>query len=168
MSNLCAGQAVPKSCGWLWLPIGLLLVFVAGCGWNEREPAQAVVTSKNLERVHGKPWSLRAITIDGSNVVMHVDALMAIRFDPDGQARGYGGVSQFSRGYAFDDGGALKWTTPDFALQRKSGPPELRDKEQVYLDALKQVTRGIAGKKSLTLQSEDGSTLLTYVSPDAM
>lgn len=139
-----------------------------GCGMINREPPTQLVNAKNQDRMRGRVWELRAITVDGNNIVMHVDASMTIQFDPDGIARGLGAINQFTRGYQFDDEARLKWTTPDYVLTRRGGPPELKDKEVAYLDALRKVTRAIAGKTSLTLQDDDANTVLTFLAPGSL
>lgn len=139
-----------------------------GCGMLTREPPTQVISAANLDRLLGRVWELRAVTMDGNNAVMHVDAQMTLQFDEDGKARGLGAVNQFSRGYRFDDGAVLSWTTPDYVLTRRGGPPELLDKEVIYLSALRKVTRAIAGKTSLTLQDEDAGTVLTFLAPGAL
>ena len=148
--------------------IVLALTSLPGCGLIHRDPPPELVTSKNLDRLHGRAWELRAITVDGNNIVMHVDASMSIRFDADGKAQGFGAVNQFTRSYRFDEDGKLTWTTPDFVLTRKGGPPELMDKEVAYFAALRNVNRAIVGKTSFTLQNEDGSTILTFLAPGAL
>lgn len=152
----------------LGLGLALPLLALPGCGLFRREPPTQAITSKNLDRLVGRPWELRAITMDGQTVVMHLDAKMSILFDADGQAKGLGAVNQFTRGYRFDDNALLIWTTPDYILTRRGGPPELRDKEVAYLAALRKVTRAIAGKTSLTLQDEDANTVLTFLAPGTL
>lgn len=139
-----------------------------GCSMLKREPPTQVISVSNLDRLLGRVWELRAVTMDGNNVVMHVDAQMTLQFDEDGQARGLGAVNQFSRGYRFDEGAVLTWTTPDYVLTRRGGPPELLDKEVIYLSALRKVRRAIAGKTSLTLQDEDAGTVLTFLAPGTL
>lgn len=152
----------------LALIAALPVVALSGCGMIKREPPTQLIGTRNLDRLQGRTWELRAITMDGNNVVMHLDASMTLQFDPDGAARGLGAINQFSRGYKFDDQARLSWTTPDYVLTRRGGPPELMDKEVAYLAALRKVTRAIAGKTTLTLQDDDGNTVLTFLAPGVL
>lgn len=146
----------------------LPLLGLQACSMLKREPPPELVTTKSLDRLLGRLWELRAITVEGNNVVMHVDAQMSIQFDQDGNARGYGAVNQFTRGYRFGDDGKLTWTTPDFVLTRKGGPPELMDKEVAYFAALRKVSRAIVGKTTFTMQDEEGATVLTFLAPGTL
>ncbi len=145
----------------------LICASFAGCdGLFKRDPGPQMIEAKTAQRLHGREWELRAITIDGNDVVMHVDSKMSLRFDADGQVRGNGGVNQFSGGYRFGEDGALAWN--GFAMKKKAGPPEFQEKEKIYLDALRRTNRAIAGKVILTLQSESGEVVLTFLKPGTL
>ncbi|MFN0315510.1 MAG: META domain-containing protein [Burkholderiales bacterium] len=139
----------------------------SGCGGLfKRDPGPQLIVDKTAQTLHGREWELRAVTIDGNDVVMHVDSKMSLRFDADGQARGNGGVNQFSAGYDFGDDGILAWE--GFTLKKQAGPPEFQEKEKIYLGALRRTTRAIAGKVMLTLQSDGGEVILTFLKPGTL
>ncbi len=147
----------------------LICALLAGCdGWFKRDPGPQVIDARNIQRLHGKEWELRAITIDGTDVVMHVDGKMGLRFDPDGQVRGNGGVNQFSGGYRIGEDGALAWASPGFTVIKKAGPPEFQEKEKVFLDALRRTNRVIAGKVIMTLQTDNSEVVLTFLKPGSL
>jgi len=151
------------------LAIFCVFGLIVGCvGLSKRDPGPVVINQQNVERLYGMEWQLRSITVDGNNVVMHVDAAMTLRFDADGQVHGYGAVNRFSGGYRFDSAGALSWSVPGFVVAKKAGPPELLEKERIFLDALKHSNRAILGKSSLILQTDDGNTVITFLKPGVL
>lgn len=139
----------------------------AGCdGWFKRNPGPQLIEAETAQRLHGREWELRAVTIDGNDVVMHVDSKMSLRFDADGHARGNGGVNEFAGAYSFGEDGVLAWD--GFTLKKKGGPPEFKEKERIYLEALQRTNRAIAGKVILTLQSDGGEVVLTFLKPGTL
>lgn len=147
--------------------LAAVILLHSGCGgWFTRDPGPQLVVDKTAQTLHGRPWELRAITIDGNDMVMHVDSKMSPRFDADGQAGGNGGVNDFSAGYHFGDDGVLAWE--GFTLKKKAGPSEFQEKERIYLEALRRTSRAIAGKVILTLQSDGGEVVLTFLKPGTL
>ena len=147
--------------------LAAIILLHAGCGgWFKRDPGPQLIEAKTAQRLHGREWDLRAVTIDGNDVVMHVDSKMSLRFDADGQARGNGGVNEFSGAYRFGEDGVLAWD--GFTLKKKVGLPEFQEKERIYLEALRRTNRAIAGKVILTLQSDGGEVVLTFLKPGTL
>ena len=148
-----------KASSWIASLWFMTLVGCAGLGGKDNGPA--LITSHNVDRLFGKQWELKTLTLDNARVIMHVDAQMTLAFASDGKVAGYGSVNQFGGGYKFSDDGALSWER-GLASTRKAGPPELMDKERAYLTALPKTTRAILAKGALQLQNEDGSTVLLF------
>jgi len=145
----------------IWIPT-LWLMALAGCGgMSGGDSAPALITSSNVNRLYGKEWELKTLTVDNARVIMHVDAQMTLAFAPDGTAAGFASVNQFGGPYKFAENGMLGWPR-GLASTRKAGPPELMDKERAYLAALPKTTRAVLAKNALQLQNEDGSTVLLF------
>ena len=140
----------------------LCLTLFAGCGTMGKDNKPEVVGKENLDRVIGRQWELKTLTLDGQRVIMDLDANMTITFGADGRATGFGSVNQYSNRYTFTEQGQLKWTSPNFVTTRRAGPPELMQKERIYLEALGKVSRGIVRGHDLQLQSDDGATVLPF------
>lgn len=149
--------------------IGALTCFpFVGCSMFKRDPGPQLIDSKNIQRLQATEWELRAVTIDGNEVVMHSDGKMAVLFGADGTVQGFGGVNQFAGNYSVSDDGKLAWGKTGFVTTRKSGPPEFVEKEKLFLDAMRRTTRAIAGKVILTLQSENAEVVLTFLKPGSL
>jgi len=144
-----------------WI-VALSVTLLAGCGTMGKENKPAVIAKENLDRVIGRQWELKTLTMDGQRVVMDLDANMTITFGADGRATGFGSVNQYSNRYTFTQDGQLKWAGPSFVTTRRAGPPELMQKERIYLEALGKVSRGIVKGHELQLQSDDGATVLPF------
>jgi len=144
----------------IWPAIaGLLLAACAGVSGDSKP---TMVHAANLDRLYGRQFELRSMTLDGSAVVTHVDARMTIAFFPDGQARGFGSVNQFAGPYAFSPEGKLTWGKGGFATTRKAGAPELMEKERQYLQALGQVTAAVVSSGGLQMENDSGTTRLVF------
>lgn len=141
----------------------LALVLLAGCSMMGagKDSGPAVITSQNVDRVQGRQWELKKLTMDGRDVVMDLDANMTLIFGPDGKASGFGSVNQFSTTYSFSQDGKLTWTR--IVITRRAGPPELMQKERIYLEALTKTSRAIVKGIALQLQSDDGVTALPFL-----
>jgi heat shock protein HslJ len=145
----------------IWM-VTLWLMTLAGCaGLGGGDSGPALITAKNVDRLFGKEWELKTLTLDNTRVIMHVDSQMTVAFAPDGKVAGFGSVNQFSGTYKFSGDGALAWER-GLSSSRKSGPPELMDKERAYFAALPKTTRAVLAKGALQLQNEDGSTVLLF------
>jgi heat shock protein HslJ len=121
-----------------------------------------LISSQNLDKLIGRQWQLKTITVDGSPVIMHVDATQLIRFGSDGKVTGFGGVNRYSGAYQFSPEGALSWPGPGLISTRMAGPPELMDKERAFLNGLPKTSRAVVVGHALQLQSEDGSNVLVF------
>lgn len=147
--------------GWI---AGLLITLTAGCASTPGSSnSPMLVQAGNAERLYGVHWELKTLTVDGTRVIMHPDAPMAITFLPQGQAGGYGPVNQFQGRYAFSEDGKLSWAGPGLVSTRKAGPPELMEKEQAFFAGLTKAGRAILAGNTLQLQSDDGSTVLAFL-----
>lgn len=121
-----------------------------------------LINSQNLDKLIGRQWELKTITVDGSPVIMHVDATQLIRFGSDGKVTGFGGVNRYSGAYQLSPEGALSWPGPGLISTRMAGPPELMEKEKAFLNGLPKTTRAVVVGHALQLQSEDGSNVLVF------
>ena len=142
------------------LPI--LLLGACSMMGGGKDSGPAVVTSQNVARVQNLQWELKSLTIDGQNVVMDLDANMTVLFGADGKVTGFGSVNQYSGTYSFDSAGKLLWGSRGLVTTRKNGPPELMQKERIYLEALGKTSRALVNRHTLQLQSDDGSTALPF------
>ena len=141
------------------------LALLAGCSslgvGKDNEPA--MITDANVTRIQDREWVLKSLQIDGRQIVMDLDANMTLKFGADGKASGFGSVNQFSGGYSFGPNAQLAWGRPGLVTTRRAGPPELREKERVYLEAITKTSRAILKGHALQLQSDDGSTVLPFI-----
>ena len=69
-----------KSVSWTALLSICMLLGCAGKPGSATSPA--LIDSRIAERLHGIEWELKSLTVDGSRVIMHPDAPMAITFAP--------------------------------------------------------------------------------------
>jgi heat shock protein HslJ len=122
-----------------------------------------MITDANMNRLRDREWVLKTLQLEGRQIVMDLEANMTIKFDAEGKVTGFGSVNQFSGGYAFSPNAQLTWARPGFVTTRRSGPPELMEKERFYLEALAKTSRAILKGHALQLQSDDGSTALPFV-----
>ena len=144
------------------LTLSLCLLMLPGCaGLGGSDSGPTLINGHNLDKLYGKEWELKTLTLDNARVIMHVDSQMTLAFAPGGKVSGYGSVNQFSGSYKISENGTLAWER-GLAATRKSGPPELMDKERSYLAALPKTTRVIVVKGGMQLQNEDGSTVLLF------
>ena len=139
------------------LPAALLVA----CATTSSPPT--LITSENAAKLHNRQWELKSITLDGRQIVMDVQANMTLAFGADGKVTGYAAVNRFNGTCSFSPNGRLSWPGPGFITTRKAGPPELMEKERAYLEALPKTDRAILVGPALRLQSEDESTLLTFL-----
>jgi hypothetical protein len=58
--------------------------------------------------------------------------------------------------------GKFAWASLGVVGERKKGAPELVEKELNFLEALRKTNMLIIGRRSLVLQRDDGSTVLTF------
>ena len=148
-------------------PFGLrvvfLLAFLGGCAQmmgNDSGPQ--IVNAQTAEKLHGREWDLKGLTVDGRQIVMDLEAHITISFGANGQVAGFAAVNRFTGPYALSADGKLSWGKPGFATTRKMGPPELMEKERAYLDGLRKTNVAILAKHTLLLQSDDSATVLTF------
>lgn len=144
-----------------WLGLAAL-VLLAGCGGMGKDAKPTAINATNVDKLYGRAFELRYMTLNGERIVTHVDARMTIAFLPDGTAKGFGSVNQFSAGYSFGPDGTLSWTKGSFATTRKAGAPELMEKERQFLEGLRQVDAAVVSAYGLQLENEDGSTKLVF------
>jgi len=141
----------------------LVLALLGGCaGVLGNDSGPQVVNAASVERLYGRDWDLKGLTVDGRQTVMDVGATMTITFGPKGHVAGFGGVNRFTGAYKLSPEGKLTWGESGFATTRKMGPPEIMDKERDYLIGLSKVNVAIVAKHTLLLQSDDGSTVLSF------
>ncbi len=144
--------------------VTLGVCMLAGCAGEPGTASQPMLLeSKSVEKLYGVQWELKSLTVDGTRVIMHPDAPMAIAFGPNGQVGGYGPVNQFRGTYAISKDGQLSWPAPGLSVTRKAGPPELMEKESAFFKGVPRTTRAILAGDALQLQSEDGRTVMAFV-----
>jgi heat shock protein HslJ len=145
------------------LPLILLLAGLSGCAQvtgGDNEPQ--VVDAQTVHRLHQRDWDLKGLTVDGRQVVIDADTRITIRFARDGQVGGIAAVNRFGGTYNLSTEGKLNWGKAGFTTTRMMGPPELMEKEQVYLLGLAKVNVAILARHILVLQSDDASTVLRF------
>jgi heat shock protein HslJ len=142
----------------------LQILLLGGCSTVGvgKDSGPAIITSQNVGRIQNLQWELKSLTLDGQKVVMDLDANMTVNFGADGKVTGFGSVNQYSGAYSFDQGGKLLWGNRGFVTTRRSGLPELMQKERIYLEALGKTSRALVNRHTLQLQSDDGSTVLPF------
>ena len=136
------------------------LCMLAGCSSLGKDNEPVMITDQNVNRIQDKEWALKSLQIDGRQVVMDLEANMTLKFGADGKASGFGSVNQFSGAYSFGPNAQLTWKP--LMTTRRAGPPELMQKEHVYLEALTKTSRAILKGHALQLQSDDGTTVLPF------
>jgi heat shock protein HslJ len=127
-----------------------------------KDAKPTAINATNVDKLYGRAFELRYMTLNGERIVTHVDARMTIAFLPDGTAKGFGAVNPFSAGYSFGPDGKLSWTRGSFATTRKAGAPELLEKERQFLVGLRQADAAVVSGYGLQLENEDGSTKLVF------
>lgn len=142
-----------------WI-VAVCATVLVGCSTMDNQPA--VINKQNVDRVIGRQWELKTLSLDGQKIVMDLDANMTITFGADGRATGFGSVNQYSNRYTFSEDAQLKWASRAFVTTRRAGPPELMQKERLYLEALGKVSRALVKGHELQLQSDDGATVLPF------
>ena len=142
----------------------LLAAFLGGCTGLTmiNESAPQVITSKNVQTLHKREWTLKTLAVDGRQVVMDVDARITIRFEAGGQVFGFAAVNRFNGTYRLNEEGVLDWSRPGYAATRRAGPPELMEKERAFLSALGRTSAVILSRHALQLQSDDSTTVLLF------
>jgi heat shock protein HslJ len=141
----------------------LLLASLAGCaGMMGHDSDPQVLTAKTASKFHQREWNLRTMTVDGRQIVMDIDSRITIRFDADGQVAGFASVNRFSGTYSLSADGKLIWDKPGYVATRRAGPPELMEKERVFLGALDKTNTAILSSRMLQLQSEDSTTIFSF------
>lgn len=140
----------------------LSAAWLVGCAATGTSTLPTVVNSENVIKLHGRQWELKSITLYGNQILMDFQANMTLAFGADGKVAGSGSVNRFTGSYSFSRDGRLTWPGPGFITTRKAGPPELMEKERDYLEALPKTDGAILKGRVLRLQSEDGSTALTF------
>jgi heat shock protein HslJ len=144
----------------------LLLFFIAGCAQVGQiagtDSAPLIINAGNVQALQQREWDLRALKVDGNQMVIDVDTKITLRFQLDGQVVGLAAVNRLTGSYSFSSEGNLNWGKAGFAITRRSGPPELMEKEQVYLRGLAKTNVAVLARHTLQLQSEDSATLLTF------
>src|SRR5215510_8212210 len=123
--------------------VALAIAVLSACAGPGKDSGPAMVTSANLDRLVQREWLLKGITVDSQRVIMHVDATQTLQFGPDGRVIGYGGVNRFAGTYQFSPQGLLSFPAPGLVTTRMAGPPEIMEKERLYLKALAKCTRAI-------------------------
>jgi heat shock protein HslJ len=146
----------------LRLLAGLTIAVLSACAAPGKDSGPAMITPTNLDRLVNREWLLKNVTVDSQRVIMHVDATQTLQFGADGRVIGYGGVNRFAGTYKFSPEGVLSFPAPGLVSTRMAGPPEIMDKERLYLKGLAKSTRAIVAKDGLQLQSEDGATVLVF------
>jgi heat shock protein HslJ len=142
----------------------LSVLMLAGCASQPGSSGKPLlVDSKSVERLYGIEWELKTLTVDGTRVIMHPDAPMALAFAPGGEVAGYGPVNQFRGRYAFSEDGQLTWPAPGLSSTRRAGAPELMEKERAFFAGVPKTARAILAGNALQLQSDDGNTVLAFV-----
>jgi heat shock protein HslJ len=140
----------------------LSAAWLVGCAATGKSNLPIVVNSENVTKLYNRQWELKSITLYGSQILMDFQANMTVAFGGDGKVAGSGSVNRFTGSYSFSRDGRLTWPGPSFTVTRKAGPPELMEKERDYLEALPKTDRAILSGRLLRLESEDGSTALTF------
>jgi len=141
----------------------LLSACLGGCaGMMGDDSGPQVVNAQNAKRLYQREWNLKTLAVDGSQVVMDVDARISIRFEPDGKVTGFGAVNRFIGSYSLNAEGLLGWGKAGYASARRTGPPELMEKERAFLNGLGKTTAAILARHTLQLQSDDSTTVLMF------
>ena len=146
----------------LKLLAGLAITVLSACAGPGKDSGPAMITAANIDRLVKHEWLLKNITVDSQRVIMHVDATQTLQFAPDGRVMGYGGVNRFGGTYKFSPEGVLSFPPPGLVSTRMAGPPEIMDKERLFLKGLAKCTRVIVAKEGMQMQSEDGATVLVF------
>jgi heat shock protein HslJ len=146
----------------LRLLAGVVIAVLSACSGTGKDSGPAMINAGNIDRLVKYEWLLKNVTVDSQRVIMHVDATQTLQFSADGRVLGFGGVNRFGGTYKFSPEGVLSFPPPGLVSTRMAGPPEIMEKERVYLKGLAKCTRVIVAKDGMQMQSEDGSTVLVF------
>jgi len=151
----------PLNSASLWMI--LLFAFLSGCASvTGKDSAAQILDAQTARRLHQRNWDLKALRVDGRQIVIDVDTKISIGFSPGGKVAGIAAVNRFSANYSLSADGKLSWSGVGIAATRNTGPPELMQKERAFLKALLRANVAILAGRVLLLQSVDTSTVLTF------
>jgi len=139
---------------------------LAGCSSHRTVPAAepdhpVVITSQNLDQIHGMPWTLKAMIIHGNEYPLS-EQRPFITFENNGRLSGFASVNRIFGALQIDHNGAVKWTTP-LGSTKMAGPPESMNQESTFLSILKQTKTLTLKDMSLHTQTPNPETKLVFV-----
>jgi putative lipoprotein len=115
------------------------------------------------EALLDQEWTLRSMTIGGTEFELEREVATTIQFSADGRYGGHGGCNSYSG--AFRHQGSRISLEP--AAATLMGCLVGGDQETAFFSALPQLTLFAIGPEGLRLSSSDGSTSLTFVASSA-
>jgi hypothetical protein len=139
----------------------LATVLPAGSGASEQQPAVSTA-EKPAQTLFGVEWRLVGRLINGREQRLAENSRVILVLSDSGTVVGRTSVSVYSGRYTLHDGGRLEWWQGGFLIERTSGQFEVSDPDEDVLDALALTTRLRLSSSGLTLQSDDGSVVLTF------
>ena len=140
-----------------------LFTFLVGCQSTENKAETNTnlisITSKNLNQITVKQWTLNKLIIDGTEHQL-TETIPTISINKEGKVTGSASINIYRGKIKIDDQGNIKWSP--LAMTRMAGPEELMKQESVFLKALPQTTQLSVDENILYLQGGDKQVELQF------
>lgn len=142
------------------------VTMLAGCPSHRTNPAAGpghpvAITSENLDQILGKPWTLKAMIINGNEYPLS-EQRPFITFENNGRLSGFASVNRIFGAIQIDHNGTVKWQTP-LGSTRMAGSTERMNQESTFLSILKQTKALTLRNMSLHTQTPNPETELVFV-----
>jgi heat shock protein HslJ/uncharacterized protein YecT (DUF1311 family) len=107
-------------------------------------------------------WRLVKWVANGAEKPIIGDSAITLAFYPSGKVSGNASLNRFSGSFRFDADGNLQWPRTGFTLTRMAGPAPIMGQERAFLESLRRTARYRIEGTQLTLESENGLTVLNF------
>jgi len=125
-------------------------------------PTGAVPSDSSAQASRASEWRLVKWVANGAEKSILGDSAITLAFDPSGKIAGNASLNRFTGTYRVDVDGRLQWPRTGFTLTRMAGPAPLMGQERAFLESLRRTVQYRVDGPQLILESENGSTVLTF------
>ena len=120
-----------------------------------------LVTPGLFDKITGIEWQLTKMTLDTKSINLVVNSQTTLTCSADGRVSGVATLNRYSGILKLQPDGEIVWNKA-FIMTRMAGPPELMQQEANFTQALMKMSRMFLNEPILTLQSQDGATVLEF------
>jgi heat shock protein HslJ/uncharacterized protein YecT (DUF1311 family) len=125
-------------------------------------PKAAAPSDGSAQASRASEWRLVRWVANGAEKIILGDSAITLALNPSGKVAGNASLNRFTGNYRFDADGRLQWPRTGFTLTRMAGPAPLMGQERAFLDSLRRTAQYRVEGPQLVLESEDGTTVLTF------